>query len=424
VSGAHSREPQLSADPAPAMSWLDSERARRLAWLALGVYIVGLGISAALRLQGDFFVYYRAGHRVLRGLAIYPADETDRFLYAPIFAIAFAPFALLPRHVAQGLWFVFNAWGLVAFITGSVIMLFGRARRLSAPLLAIPVLLCFRFIGNNIEHGQINLPILALCTWAIVHAREDRPRLAGVMLAAAVLVKPFALLAALYLTLRRKWPALGYALVAGAAMFLVPILVLGARGLGEQTSAYLRTVASMATQYRTMLTNQSAVAAAARLMVRFGDLAGAEGSAPFRTGMAIEGILVGAVSLWTVLGGGGEETRTAGDRYAVAGFFCLMPGFAPISWKSYFAALVVPYMLLTDELRAQRRLSAPAWALLVGSVLLNFLPGRRLNRIALYYSANFFSSLMVLAAVALVALARTRNPMASVPISAQADRAV
>ena len=115
------------------MSWLDSERARRLAWLALGVYLVGLGISAVLRLQGDFFVYYRAGHRVLHGLAIYPADETDRFLYAPIFAIAFAPFALLPRHAAQGVWFVLNAWGLVAFITGTVIMLFGRSRRLSAP---------------------------------------------------------------------------------------------------------------------------------------------------------------------------------------------------------------------------------------------------------------------------------------------------
>ncbi len=406
------------------MTWLDSERARRLAWLALGVYLVGLGISAVLRLQGDFFVYYRTGHRVLHGMAIYRADDTDRFLYAPIFAIAFAPFALLTRHAAQGLWFVFNAWGLVAFITGTVIMLFGRSRRLSAPLLAIPVLLSFRFIGNNIEHGQINLPVLALCVWAIVYAREDRPRLAGVMLAAAVLVKPFALLAALYLILRRKWTAIWCALLASAAMFALPIFIFGARGLGEQTSAYLRAVASMTTQYRTMLTNQSAVAAAARLMVRFVDPAQAESTVPFRIGMAIEGMLVGAVSLWTVLGTDGDESRTSGDRYALAGFFCLMPGFAPISWKSYFAALVVPYMLLTDELWTTRRLSAPAWVVLVGSVLLNFLPGRRLNRIALYYSANFLSSLMVLAAVALVATARTRNPMASVPISAQADRAV
>ena len=119
----------------------------------------------------------------------------------------------------------------------------------------------------------------------------------------------------------------------------------------------------------------------------------------------------------------GRIHKSSGDRYALAGFFCLMPSFAPISWKSYFAALLVPYMLLTDELWGPRRLSAPAWALLVGSVLLNFLPGRRLNRIALFYSANFVSSLMVLAAVALVALARTRDPMALVPISAQAEHA-
>lgn len=406
------------------MTWLDSERARRLAWLALCVYIVGLGISAVLRLQGDFFVYYRTGHRVLHGMAVYPADEADRFLYAPIFAIAFAPFALLPRHAAQGLWFVFNAWGLVAFITGTVIMLFGRSRRLCAALLAIPVLLSFRFIGNNIEHGQINLPILALCAWAIVYAREDRHPLAGVMLAAAVLVKPFALLAALYLTLRRKWTALGWAIVAGAAMFVVPIFVFGARGLVEQTSAYLHAVASMTTQYRTMLTNQSAVAATARLMVQFVDPAQGVGTAPFGIGMTIEGILVAAVSVWTVLGACPDESRSARDRYPLAGFFCLMPSLAPISWKSYFAALVVPYMLLTDELWTKRRSSAPAWALLIASVLLNFLPGRRLNRIALYYSANFLSSLMVLAAVAVVATASTRNPMASVPISAQADRAV
>lgn len=406
------------------MTWLDSERARRLAWLALGVYLVGLGLSAVLRLQGDFFVYYRTGHRVLQGMAIYPANEADRFLYAPIFAIAFAPFALLPRHAAQGLWFLFNAWGLVAFIMGSFVMLFGRARRLSAALLAIPVLLSVRFIGNNIEHGQINLPILALCVWAIVYAREDRPRLAGLLLAAAVLVKPFALLAALYLTLRRKWTTLGCALGAGAAMLVLPIVVFGARGLVEQTSAYLRTVASMSTQYRTMLTNQSAVAATARLMVRFVDPAQAGGTAPLRIGMLMEGMLVAAVSLWTLRGAHPDESGSTGDRYALAGFFCLMPSLAPISWKSYFAALVVPYMLLTEELGGKRRSSAAAWALLSASVLLNFLPGRRLNRIALYYSVNFLSSLLVLAAVAVVATARARNPMASVPISAQTDRAV
>src|SRR5262249_52386086 len=144
--------------PAPTMTWLDSERARRLAWLALGVYLAGLGISAVLRLQGDFFVYYRTGHRVLQGMAIYPADDTDRFLSAPVIAVGVVACALAPTLGAQFVWFLFNVGGVIAVIAGAGIMVFGGALRLAAPLLAIPVLVFFRFIGNNIEHGQIKLP--------------------------------------------------------------------------------------------------------------------------------------------------------------------------------------------------------------------------------------------------------------------------
>ncbi len=95
-----------------AMKTIDATRARQFAWLAMGIYIVGLGISATLRTQGDFNVYYRAGRRVLHALAIYPPADSDRFLYAPIFAIGFAPLAALPRHVAQFVFFRSTDFGL------------------------------------------------------------------------------------------------------------------------------------------------------------------------------------------------------------------------------------------------------------------------------------------------------------------------
>src|SRR5512135_3032450 len=114
------------------MNTSDATRARQFAWLALGAYLVGLGISATFRSQGDFNVYYRAGYRVLHGLAIYPPDDSDRFLYAPIFAIGFAPLAALPRHLAQFVFFAINAFSLIELILGAGVMLFGRARRLPA----------------------------------------------------------------------------------------------------------------------------------------------------------------------------------------------------------------------------------------------------------------------------------------------------
>jgi Glycosyltransferase family 87 len=375
------------------------ERVRQLAWLALALYIVGLGISATLRIQGDFAVYYRSGHRILHGIAVYGAEDRDRFLYAPIVAIAFVPFALLPRHVAQAAFFILNAWGLAALIVGSGVMLFGRERRLSALLLAGPLILTFRFIGNNIEHGQVNLIVLALCVWAIVYARESRTRMSGAMLAVAALIKPFAIFAGLYLLLRGKFSALGWAIAAGAVLLLAPIVVFGAHGWVDQNAAYLRAVGSMTGRYRTMLTNQSAVAC----FSRFAGGAAAEGRGPLWMGMSLEAALAAIEVCWLLASARSGGDRIQVDRLAVAGLFCLMPAFAPISWKSYYAALLVPYMALLAGLWEDRRTAATrpaaAWALFVVSVPLNLAPGKRLNRIALFYSAHFLSSLFALGAV-------------------------
>ncbi|MGH7781686.1 MAG: glycosyltransferase family 87 protein [Candidatus Binataceae bacterium] len=383
---------------------LDAGRTRKLAWWALAIYIVALGVSATLRMQGDFAVYYRAGHRVLHGAAIYPPDEKDRFLYAPIFAIALAPFAMLPRHAAQGAFFIINAWGLVALIFGSGAMLFGRARTLPATLIVVPVLLTCILINNNFEHGQVNLPVLALCAWAIIYARESRSVASGAMLAAAILVKPFALLAGLYLLLRGRFTAVAWTIIAAFVLLAAPILVFGPHRMIDQTADYIRSVASMTDRYRTMLTNQSAVAWIARLELRAGADTAAAGARPLWMGMGFEAVLIAleAQWIWRAVRARGDEIER--DRSALAGLFCLMPGFAPISWKSYFAALIVPYMLIVAMLTAApppgARLRPKALAYFVVSVLLNFAPGRRLGNLALFYSAHFLSSIAAFFAVA------------------------
>jgi hypothetical protein len=382
------------------MNMIDSPRARQFAWLALGAYLVGLGISATLRSQGDFNVYYRAGYRALHGIAIYPANESNRFLYAPIFAIGFAPLAVLPHHLAQFVFFAVNAFSLIELILGAGVMLFGRARRLPAGLIVVPVLLSFRFINNNFEHGQINLPTLALIVWAIVYAGESHSAWAGLMIAAAILIKPFALLAALHLAIRRHFAALVWAAVAGIALLIVPIVVFGPRGWLDQTGAYATAIASMTNRYRTMLTNQSAVSAFARLLsLRVGSDAETSATATI-VGMGLEMLLVAAVSLWDWKS---DEKGKFASRLALCGWFCLMPSFAPISWKSYYAAMLVPYMALTAALWTDRaageRAPTSVWTLFALSVVLNLAAGNYLNRIALFYSAHFLSSLLALAAV-------------------------
>lgn len=382
------------------MRTIDAERARRLAWLAMGVYIVGLGISATLRKQGDFQVYYRTGHRVLHGLAIYPPDDSDRFLYAPIIAIAFAPLAAMARRLAQLAFFAINAFALVEYVLGAGVILFGRARRLPAALIVLPVLFAFVFIDNNIEHGQINLPTLALIVWAIVAAEESHSVSAGAMLAGAILIKPFAVLAALYLLARGRFAALGWTIVAGIALLAAPIVFFGPHRWIDQNAAYLAAMLSMTNRYRTMITNQSAVSAIARLM-SLGIGADAEASSiPTVVGMGLEMMLVAAVLFWDSLA---REPGTLRGRLALCGLFCLMPSFAPISWKSYYAAMLTPYMALVAGLWTDRADSENAhsavWTFFAVSIAFNYIPELLWNRLALFYSAHFVSSLLALAAL-------------------------
>jgi hypothetical protein len=395
----------------------DAQRAHRLiqlAWIAIGVYLVALGVAAVLRVQGDFNVYYRAGTRVLHGETIYSLDEGSHFLYAPIFAIAFAPFAALPLRAAQFAWYLVSAVSLIALISGSGLMLFGRARTLSPALILVPVILSARFIDNNIEHGQINLPTLALAVWAIVFGEEDRAIGSGAMLATATLIKPFAGLAALFLLLEGKWRPILFSIVFGIILLLAPIAVFGPFGALDRTLAYSKVVSSMTDRYTTMLTNQSATSAVARLM-SIGARAGAPAShAALYIGTAIELVLVAAVIIWFLRTADSEPRGgLLPHRFQLAAFFCIMPSLVPISWKSYYAALLVPYMMLTFVMWTERPPGSTTptltLALVAASAILNWIPGSRPNHIALFFSAHFLSSVVLLAAMGAAASWRRQS---------------
>jgi hypothetical protein len=278
------------------------------------------------------------------------------------------------------------------------VILFGRERRLPAALIVLPVLCAFVFIDNNIEHGQINLPTLALIVWAIIAAEESRNASAGAMLAPAILIKPFAVLAALYLLVRGRFAVLGWTVMVGIALLAAPIVFFGPHRWIEQNVAYLTAMASMTNRYRTMITNQSAVSAIARLLSLQID---ADASPiPTIAGMGLEIIVVAAVLFWDSRS---RDLKTLRGRLALCGLFCLMPSFAPISWKSYYAAMLLPYMalvaaLLTDRADDQKadRVVLTLFGL---AIALNYLPELHWNRLALFYSAHFFSSILTLAAL-------------------------
>jgi hypothetical protein len=272
-------------------------------------------------------------------------------------------------------------------------------------LIVVPLLLVSRFVNNNIEHGQINLCALALIVWAIVSAEKRKPAAAGLILAAAILIKPFGLLAALYLALTKRISSLLWTGVWIAILLALPIAFLGSSSAIAETKSYIRAAASMGARYHTMLTNQSSTSASIRLL---------SGAVPehgaFVIGAALEFVLIAGVGCWvTIAGGPGSE----GSRLALCGLFCIMPSLAPVSWKSYYASLLPPYMALVSLLWTPRSPEAGSPALaraLVGlSVVMNMVGGT-LNHWALFYSLHFLSSLVVLSALVAAALLPPSDP--------------
>lgn len=387
----------------------DADRAHRyvqLAWITIAIYLLALGISAVLRTQGDFNLYYRAGARVLQGETIYRLDEKSHFLYAPIFAIAFAPFAALPLHAAQFAWYLVCAASLLALIFGSMRMLFGPHQQPGAELLVVPLFLCAPYVNNNIEHGQINLPTLALLVWSIVFAEEDRAIVAGLALAGAILIKPFAVLAALFLVLEGKWRPIASSIGFGVALLILPFVVFGPSNALAETRSYFQVVTSMTDRYTLMLTNQSATSAVARLMSLDGPSTSPSNLA-LPLGTIIELALIAMVVIWMVRDRD-HEPAAKPYRFQLAALFCIMPSLVPISWKSYYVALLVPYLLLTAVLwtRRPRQSSAPvaALALVAVSAILNWNVGSsRLSHAALFFSAPLLSSLVLMVAIVIAA---------------------
>jgi hypothetical protein len=382
--------------------WHDEAALTRLAWLAIVFYLGGLAIASALRHQGDFAIYYRAGQRIWSATTLYPADEGDRFLYAPIFGLMFAPLALLPRQAAQFVWFIPNALALLALIRGAGRMLFGAEVRLTAALVALPTLFCARFIDNNVEHGQLDLMVLALAVWTIVKARENCPAMAGGLLAVALLSKPLAMAGALYFLATRRWRAIFFAALFVAGLLVLPALFLGPARAASETMGYIHAVRSMTVRYRQTTTNQAVGAVIFRAMARPNENRSWVDQMASLAGGTYGLIAFFGMWWWLAL----AEVSVAGEverRLALGALFTIAPSLSAIAWKHYYAALIVPYMALLSTLWVDppAGFSTPRSAkfLLVVSVVLNLAIGDVLNRFALFYGAHLISSLVLLAAL-------------------------
>jgi hypothetical protein len=190
----------------------------------------------------DFAVYRTAGARAIDAAPLFRADDGHyQFKYFPAFALASAPFALIPEEPAKAIWFALSVALLVVLVRLSVRAL-PEPRRPERFLTWMAIILMAKFYLHELNLGQTNILLAVLLVAGLVAAMRGRAAWTGALVGAGVFVKPYALILVPWL-LFAAGPAAIMAFTATlAAGLLLPATVYGWSGNLDQLGGWYRTV--------------------------------------------------------------------------------------------------------------------------------------------------------------------------------------
>lgn len=140
----------------------------------------------------------------------------------PFSALPIVPLAWLPVLAAKRVWLLINLVLLIALVRG-----LSRTTGLSARRSWIVALLAVIPLGNNFLLGQMHLLVLALLAAAYVSHMRGKQVLSGCCIAVASALKIYPLFFCLYFAVKKRWKALGAALICLAACMLLSYAIAG-----------------------------------------------------------------------------------------------------------------------------------------------------------------------------------------------------
>jgi hypothetical protein len=314
------------------------------------VVLAGLVILAAVVFAGraksqmyDFEVYRVAATRVVAGESIFRVEDGHwQFKYFPAFACLLTPLALLPPVAARAAWFFLTLALVVVLVRWSLALLPGR-RRTVAFLVTLTVLALGKYYVREIGLGQSNALLAVLAVAAVAQWRAGRDARAGALLAAATIVKPYAILFLPYLLWRRRLPALAAFIAVLVAAALLPALRYGFAGNLELLGDWWTTVT---TSTAPNLAGQDNVSIAGMYAAWFG-VGRAAGMLAALSGAVL--VLASGLAI-------ARRTDAAHPEYFDAALLLfLIPLLSPQGWDYVLLVSTPAVLLLIDRLEAFAR---------------------------------------------------------------------
>ncbi|HET7694598.1 MAG TPA: glycosyltransferase family 87 protein [Vicinamibacterales bacterium] len=318
-------------------------RTRVLLGVLALVSLVAVFTTRVSRKMPDFEVYWTAGARAAAAQPLYrESDGHYQFKYLPAFALLAVPLAAMPLAAAKGAWFAASAVAMVVLL-GLSLRALPNLRRPPILLLVLTFLAMAKFYAHELVLGQVNLLFAVLAALAVVWMRRGREAGAGLLLALAVVVKPYAVIFAPWLATRRRRGAL-LAMTAGlVVLLLLPAARYGWEGNLRLLGDWWRTVTTTSAPN---VLNQDNVS----LGAMFAKWIGPDSAAAILAAAA-GGILLLLAAI--VMAGRGQ--LKAPDTLEAGLLLLLIPLLSPQGWDYVFLIATPAVMLLIDELPALPR---------------------------------------------------------------------
>ena len=167
-------------------------------------FAIWLFVAKASRRMPDFEVYWRAGARAAAAEPLYrPSDEDYQLKYFPAFAIAAIPLGMLPLDTAKAVWFALSAIALVALLPLSVTLLPHRRQPMWL-LIGVLLIGLGKYYAEDLVLGQINTLVALVAALALLALNRGREAAGGLLVALAIVLKPYALILAPWIAARRQ----------------------------------------------------------------------------------------------------------------------------------------------------------------------------------------------------------------------------
>ena len=201
---------------------------RNVFWLG---FVIAVAASAIELFRGgaeNYCVFRDATLQFWQGINPYTSDFVAAhhryFIYSPIFCILFAPFAFMPFFLGGFAW---NLLGYTVFYF-AVKNLPGVLSD-KTPYIMLYLLLT---VAQSIFPFQYNLLVAAIFLWAFVLLEKDQPFWAVLLIMLSATTKIYgAVELALLLCYPRFWRNIGYVVLTGLCLLLLPALNGGVDGL-------------------------------------------------------------------------------------------------------------------------------------------------------------------------------------------------